>query len=213
MKDAALVVLMLLLVPLSCNAQATGDAGAWSFGLGVGGFDPVDGTGQLKNQSGQYALTLDATFRYTEYVSFGFDIFANEQRFDTPSAITAPLFGTVDGRSRISGGGLNAVAKLGLPLGRLEPYVGAAVGLYFNSMVVTGSIFGLPARAEEQDSGLGEQLLAGFNYRVADSWSLGVEYRHTYLKADFGQLTGGEVDVGGDSIMATVRFGSPSQAR
>lgn len=206
MKNVAWVVLVLLLPSLPCSAQATGDAGTWSFGLGLGGFDPDDGTGQLKNQSGQYALAFDAAYRYTEYVSFGFDIFANEQRFDTPSAITAPFFGTVDGRSRISGGGFNAVAKLGLPLGRLEPYVGAAVGLYFNSMIVTGSVFGLPAQAEEQDSGLGEQLLAGFNYRVADRWSLGVEYRHTFLEADFGLLSGGKVDLGGGSIMATARF-------
>lgn len=206
MKDAALVVLMLLLAPLSCSAQATGGAGPWSFGLGLGGFAPDDDTGKLESQSGQYALTLDVAYRYTEYVSFGFDMFVNEQRFDTPPGIAAPLFGTVDGRSRISGGGFSAVAKLGLPLGRLEPYVGAAVGLYFNSMIVTGSVFGLPARAEEQDSGVGEQLLAGFNYRVTDRWSLGAEYRHTFLDADFGLLSSGKVDLGGDSIMATARF-------
>ena len=210
MKGIAKFAWLLLLAMMSCGAHAQQAVKSlpWSFGVGVGGFDPDDGAGQLKNQSGQYSLALDATYRYSNYLSFAFDIFANEQRFDTPPTVTAPFFGTVDGRARISGGGFNAVAKFGIPMGRMEPYVGAALGLYFNSMIVTGSVFGLPARAEEQDSGLGEQFLAGVNFRIADYWALGVEYRRTFLKADFGSLSDGEVDIGGDSVMATLRYGA-----
>jgi hypothetical protein len=163
MKSIATVAWILLLATMSCGVHAQQEVKnlPWSFGIGVGGFDPDDGTGRLKNQSGQYALALDATYRYSNCLSFAFDVFASEQRFDTPPTVTAPFFGTVDGRARISGGGFNAVAKFGIPVGRMEPYVGAALGLYFNSMIVTGSVLGLPARAEEQDSDLGEQFLAG----------------------------------------------------
>jgi outer membrane protein W len=210
MKNIAKVagILALAMTSWGAHAQQEVTSSPWSFGIGVGGFDPDDGAGRLKNQSGQYALALDANYRYSNYLSFAFDIFASEQRFDTPPTVTAPFFGTVDGRARISGGGFNAVAKFGIPVGRMEPYVGAALGLYFNSMIVTGSVLGLPARAEVHDSGLGEQLLAGVNFRIADYWALGVEYRRTFLKADFGSLSDGEVDIGGNSVMATLRFGA-----
>lgn len=214
MRNVALVAFMLMLAPLPCRAQAPqdeGEAGPWSFGFAIGGFDAEDSTGKLQNQSGQYSLMFDAAYRYSEYLSFGFDTFASEQRFDTlPS--TYALLGNVDGRSTIFVGGVNAVAKFGIPMGWVEPYVGAAIGLYFSTVLVTGSLVG-NLEAEEEDWGPAEQLMAGLNFRVSERWSLGVEYRHTYLKADFGQLTGGEVDVGGDSIMATVRLGSPGQAR
>jgi opacity protein-like surface antigen len=210
MKQVAITLLVLLLAPVSGATLAQQEAGAakpWSFGIGLGGFDPDDGSGQLKNQSGQYSLFLDVAYRYSENVRFAFDMFADEQRFDTPATVIAPFLGTLDGRARVSGGGFNAVAKFGMPMGRFEPYVGAAVGLYFNSMIVTGSVLGLPARAEEDDSGIGEQLLAGVNVRVSGNWSLGFEFRRTFLKADFGPLTDGEVDIGGDSYLLTARFG------
>lgn len=215
MRSVPLVAFLLMLTPLSCLAQAPqaeGGEGPWSFGFGLGGFDAQDGTGTLQNQSGQYSLMFDATYRYTEYASFEFDVFGTEQRFDTPPGVYA-ILGTVDGRSTIFVGGVNAVAKFGIPMGGVEPYVGAGIGLYFSSLLVTGSLLGAAAEAEEEDWGLGQQLLAGLNFRVSERWWLGVEYRRTFLEANFGLLGGGEVDIGGDSIMATVRLGSPGQAR
>jgi opacity protein-like surface antigen len=208
MKNGAKVVLAVIFGLLSSGAWAQPETAKkpWSFGFGAGSFVPQDGTGQLRNQSGQYSLAFDASFRRSRYLSFGFDIFANDQRIDTPSTVTAPIFGTVDDRAHIAGGGFSAVAKLGLPVGRLEPYVGAGIGLYFNSMIVTGSVLGLPARAEEKDTGIGEQLLAGMSFRTSDEWLLGFEYRRTFLKAEFGPLTHGEVDLGGNSYLLTMRW-------
>jgi opacity protein-like surface antigen len=208
MKRLPGVVLVVLctLWPAGSQAQGLAASTPWSFGFGIGTFDPRDDTGRLKNQSGQYSLTFDASYRRSNYLSFGFDIFANDQRIDTPPTVTAPFLGTVDGRANIAGGGINAVAKLCFQVGRIEPYVGAVVGVYFNSMIVTGTVLGLPARAEEKDTGLGEQLLAGVNVRVSDTWLLGFEYRRTFLRADFGRLSSGEVDLGGNSYLLTMRW-------
>lgn len=184
--------------------QEVGDS-AWSFGFALGSLRPEDSTGKLKNQGGQYALALDSTYRLSGNWYLGADLFAYGQRFDTPPSVVPPAFGTVDGRAHVAGGSLGVVVKYSVPVGRLDAYVGGGAGVYFNSMRVTGSTFGLPAHGEVRDDRIGQQILAGISYRIGNDWSVGIEWRRIFLQANFGALSNGPVDLGGDSYMIAFR--------
>ncbi len=184
-------------------------AGRWFVSLGGGNFKPDTG-GEIGGRSGQSALALDLGYAYNEYLSAALDISDSVQRYDTPSNIVPPLLGTINGRIGLGTSGLSIVGKAGYPLGAFRPYVGAGVGLFFSEARLSGSILGgLPASREEKDSGLGELLLLGADLRLSNTWLLGVEYRQIFLKGDFGDLSNGEVDLGGSSVMAVLRGLTP----
>jgi opacity protein-like surface antigen len=98
------------------------------------------------------------------------------------------------------------VAKIGVPIGRFDPYVGAGLGLYRSTLSIDGTIFGVPTTQEETDTAIGEQLLAGIDVWFTERWALGFEYRGLFLKASFGSVTNGEVDVRGSSLIGALRY-------
>jgi hypothetical protein len=178
----------------------------WYASVGAGTFDPEPTPGQLENKDGDYSFMMNLGYRYSRYLRLEFDLWAYEQDVDTPPTVAPPLLGTVDPRADIAGGGLSAVAKLGLPIEPFEPYVGAGAGVFFSTMRVTGTVIGLPAQREEDDTGIGSQLLAGVDLALSRQWSAGIEYRRVFLKASFADLTPGEVDIGGIGWMLTARW-------
>ena len=201
------ILLSTICLPVAAQEPADSTPSApWYVSGGAGAFKPQSAAGQLENRDGDYSLMLNVGYRYSRYLSFEFDIWAFEQDVDTPATVGPPLFGTLDARGDLSGGSLGAVVKLGWPIGRFEPYVGVGGGVYFSTLRLTGSLFGLPATREEDDTSLGTQWLAGADLMLSRQWSVGFEFRRTFLKASFGDLTSGEVEIGGDSLMLTARW-------
>lgn len=201
------LAIALMAVAFAAMADEPGYAGnKWYGGVGLGGFNPDDGTGTLKNQSGQAGLMFNIGYRYSDYVSFELDTIGLDQRFDTPPSITAPAFSNVDGRAHVTSAGIGVAAKLNLPLGKWVPYVGAGAGMYLSNMHVSGTVLGSPASVDERDNDFGHHFMVGFDAWLWDNWALGAEYRRTYLKGNFGGLTNGEVDLGGDTFMITGRW-------
>ena len=92
------------------------------------------------------------------------------------------------------------------PMDRIEPYVGAGGGVFYSTLNVTGNLLGTTANLDETDTSLGSVLLAGVNYQMWQNWALGVEYRRVSVKANFGSVIPGDVEVGGNSVMATLRW-------
>lgn len=182
----------------------------WVVSLGLGSFNP-DGEGRLQNRSGQYALAIDVSHQFNPHFAFAFDIWAARQRYDTPATVMPPFLGTVDGRAELNTGGMSVIAKLGYPLGSIEPYAGAGIGYFLTEAYVSGAALGLPAEYREDDWELGKTLLAGIDARIGNNWSLGIQYRKTYLKGNFGALSYyEEVDVGGDSLLLMGRWHWPA---
>jgi len=217
MRNNRLWIALVLMASWSCvgaaEGQPTADPGTkgpWLFSFGLGGFAP-SASEELKNQSGQYSAMMGGEYRYSKNLSFDVDLWAADQRVDTPSNVVAPFFGTVDGRSTISTGAISVVAKLVWPIGRFEPYVGAGGGLFFSKLYITGSVFGVPASHEETDTSLGGLLLGGVDFWVAQNWAVGAEFRHVSVKANFGGVIPGDVNVGGNSVMATLRWSPAGQ--
>jgi outer membrane protein W len=207
---------LVLMVSWSCVAGAEeqetaglGTTGPWYVSAGLGGYWPTS-SDQLKNQSGQVSIMIGGGYRVTKNLSFDVDVWDGEQHVDTPATIGSPFLGTVDSRSTISTSAISVVAKLGWPIDRFEPYVGAGGGLFYSKFYVTGSALGASTALVETDTNWGGLLLGGVNFRITQNWAVGAEFRRVSVKANFGAvIPGGDVEVGGDSLMATLRW-SPS---
>jgi opacity protein-like surface antigen len=202
---ASAVILLAVSMPALAQDEVALDQ-KWYGGFGAGGFSPKDNSGILQEQSGQYTLSFQIGYRYSENISFELDTVAHDQRVDTPASITPPFLGTVDGRTHIYGGGFSGVVKFSVPLGHLVPYIGGGVGMYFATMNVTGTVLGLETSAEANETVPFEQVLAGADYWFSDRWALGIEYRRAFIEANFGGFTNGDVQLGGDSVLLTVKF-------
>jgi hypothetical protein len=84
-------------------------------------------------------------------------------------------------------------------------YAGGGIGMFWSDLTITGSIFGFPATRTETDMSLGQQLIAGGELAISKESRLGVEFRKVFLKANFGELTNGSVDVGGRYLALAYR--------
>ncbi len=174
--------------------------------VGVGSFDPEGSSALATNRDGDFAIAAALGYQRSRYLSLELDVIYLEQEFDTPPGIPSGGFVTVDERADLTVSGMAAVVKLGHPIGPLRPYVGLGAGIYISQLTVFGTVFGLPAWHEEDDTHVGYQWLAGVSLPVGERWSIGAEFRRTELRADFGALTGGKLDTGGDSLLLTVRW-------
>jgi opacity protein-like surface antigen len=145
-------------------------------------------------------------YRVSKNLSFEVDAWGADQRIDTPATISAPFLGTVDSRARISTAAISAIAKLSFPIDRFEPYVGAGGGLFYSKLHITGTVLGAPASVDETDTNFGGLVLGGVNFQISKNWAVGAEFRRVAVKANFGNVIPGDVEVGGNSLMAMLRW-------
>ena len=206
------VWMALVMVSCTCAAGAEeqetalqGTAGPWYFSAGIGGYWPTS-SDQLKNQRGQYSIMIGGGYRVSKNLSIDVDVWSTEQRIDTPATIVPPLLGSPDSRATINTSALSFVAKLAWPMDRFEPYLGAGGGVFYSRLYATGTVLGASASLEETDTNLGGLLLGGVNFRLSKTWAVGAEFRRVSLKANFGSVIPGDVNVGGNSVMATLRW-------
>jgi len=96
------------------------------------------------------------------------------------------------------------VFKLALPIGPLRPYLGGAAGVSNSGLRLDES-----RTDSKKDRGICYQLLAGTDFLFLRRQSLGVEFRKTFLRADFGQVTGGEHSIGGNVLALAYRYWYP----
>jgi opacity protein-like surface antigen len=187
------------------EAADPGTISPWYLSAGLGGYWPTT-SDQLKNQSGQYSIMVGGGYRALKYLSIDVDVWDAGQRVDTPARIVPPLLGIADSRATINTSAISVVAKLGWPMDRFEPYVGAGGGLFYSKIFVTGSALGTWTSLVETDTSWGGLVLGGVNIRLSQNWAVGAEVRRVTVKANFGSVIPGDVDVGGNSVMATLRW-------
>ena len=115
--------------------------------------------------------------------------------------------GTENNVIQAGGLGLSASAIVNFHLENLHGYLGAGAGYYITGILVTEPGSGLLTdEGAPSDKWLpGFHVSIGADYRVKDSNKVGIEIKHRMLKADFGEYTNGEVDVGGTFILLMYR--------
>jgi opacity protein-like surface antigen len=208
-QNLLFILIALAAMPLEAAAQSANmfapeRVGRWYLSGGLGGF-AEESNPQLANQDGDFGLTISGGYRLSPYVALEADALLTHQDFDTPATIPAPFLGTVDSRADLYTNGIGVLVKFILPLNRLELYAGAGLGAYVTTLRVEGTVLGVPAELEDDDTDVGYQVLAGADLFVSRYVSVGLEYRRFKLDANFGALVPGKLDVGGDLFLATVR--------
>lgn len=178
-----------------------GNRPRWWFG--VGGFSGENTLGRPEGQGSRLA-GLGTGHDVSPLWRFGGDLLSDSQRYDTPTAVAAPLFGSVDSAVDVAAVGLVGTARYPLPFAGLQWYGGGGAGLYRSS--VSGSAFGLPGRYDETDTSVGLHAEAGLSLPVSSATELGLSLRRVWLRSDFGSVTGGSVDIGGRFIFLGLRY-------
>lgn len=195
--------------PLEALAQSSGmfapeRVGRWYLSGGLGGF-VEESNSQLANQDGDVGFAVSGGYRLTPHLALEVDALLAHQEFDTPTTIPAPFMGSVDSRADLYSSGIGVLAKFILPLNRVELYAGVGLGAYVSTLRVEGTALGASAAIEDDDTDIGYQALVGADFFVSRHVSVGLEYRRLKLDANFGALIPGNVNMGGDLFLATVR--------
>lgn len=200
-----LLCMPLLLVP-AVGAPATGPApdDVYWF-VSAGDFDPEETAGQLDNEGSSSALTAGVGLRRWEHLALEAEFGAFTARYDRPPLPTSPPDVTFESRMRVSSAGLIGNAKTLYEFARATVYAGAGLGIFSAAAELEGTLFGFDAERIEDDTGFGYQLIAGGAFALGERSHFGIEYRRLELEADFGQLSAGKTDIGGDYVGLTFR--------
>ena len=97
--------------------------------------------------------------------------------------------------------------KATISLGRVRPFIAAGLGLHLADLQIipNGSLFNTIDL--QDDRGILGQLCLGFDVTLGQKSRIGLEYREINAEADFGTFTGGDVDIGGGSVLVVYRRG------
>jgi opacity protein-like surface antigen len=119
-------------------------------------------------------------------------------------ADTPPIFlGSIDNLDVRALSGVFLV-KGRFPFGRFRPYLAAGPGITFAKAELTGNLIGLPGTfADESDTAILLEALAGFDVRLTQRSRMGLEYRWVDADASFGDISDGSVAIGGQSVRLT----------
>lgn len=180
---------------------------AWWFGLGS--FKGENTPGKLEGQSSRLAGHLGVGGEVSPRSPWMFtgELLGYTQRYDTPTSVTPPVLGTISDRADVATFGLVVGARYQLPMWGVRWYGGGGGGLYRSRLSVSGSVFGFPGTREEVDNGLGWHAEAGLSVPVSAGTELGLSLRQVWLRSDFGEITGGSVDIGGSFVFLGLRYG------
>ena len=126
-------------------------------------------------------------------------------RFERQNSPT--ISGTENNVIQAGGLGLSFSGIYNYHLNNFSSYLGGGAGLFATGILVTEPGSGLLTTegAPSDKLLLGYHLKLGLDYRIQDAHKIGVEIKRLSLKADFGQYTDGEVDVGGTYILFMYR--------
>lgn len=179
--------------------------GSWLFIL-YGGKYEVAEEPQFVGIRNDYSLGMGASADLNNYPYLGldFELFYVNRDYDTP--VGPPLFGTIDNDTSIQTTAFLLGGRAFYPAqGPFRIYASAGLGYFHTTMVVYGSTLGLPGSYEDKDMSMEFYYGAGIRYMFG-KWGLGFDYRHFNLDGSFSGFDISNADLGGDLLMAGLRF-------
>lgn len=190
-----------LALPMSVEAGSAGkqrfpDRGKMYISGFVGGLDGDDNPSRLGNPGSSVAVGVGGGQRRGPSLALEADVLFDARDYDVATS-SAGLFGRIDDLELTSSIAVFSVKGI-YPISRFEPFVGAGAGLSYSELELTGSFFGFPGTFEKENSfDLVFQLIVGMDIVVSERSNFGLELRSIEASADYGQLSGGSVDIGG----------------
>lgn len=179
--------------------------GSWSITF-YGGKYEVAEEPQFVGIRNDYALGVGASAELNQYPYLGldFEYFYVNRDYDTP--VGPPLFGTIDNDTSVQTNAFLVGGRAFYPAqGPFRIYASAGLGYFHTTMIVYGSTLGLPGSYEEKDMSMEFYYGVGIGYMFG-KWGLGFDYRHFNLDGSFSGFDISNADLGGDLLMAGLRF-------
>jgi opacity protein-like surface antigen len=161
--------------------------------------------GQLEDERGEATLGFGFGYRKNRHLVLEGEILLLDRNYAAPPQDEFFLIGYSE-RMEVEAAGVTFGVRGVWPLRRVEPFVGAGMGLYRSEAKVPGLAFVIPIEESDTDLGIGFHLVTGFDLILTREWSLGLEFRMYELEADFDGLSHGKVDIGGESVAIALRY-------
>jgi hypothetical protein len=171
----------------------------------LGGFMENSNAGHFNNEQGKFAGYVGFGWRYLPNISLEAEVIGYSQEVDTPSGYM-PGNGSADNRSSVTVVGIVPQIKYVIPMNTMDFFMGGGFGIYSATGTVTGKINNTDFRANETDAAIGAQVVVGVDFKFAERYSLGIEGRHTWFKANLSNFSNGKVDLGGDQALLAFRM-------
>jgi hypothetical protein len=171
----------------------------------AGAMDGDDHAEELGDPGSTVALGLGVEIRRGPNLALRTDLLIDSRDYDVPEDTPLILLGTVDDLELKSTSALFSIKGV-YPVSRFEPFVGAGLGLNVAELELTGTLLGFPGTIEkERDFGFIRQWFVGADFAISSRSDIGLELRFIDAHSDFGELSGGRVDIGGRLLSLTYR--------
>ena len=173
-----------------------------------GGIYQANEDSQLVNLESRYAggVSAGVDFNRPRYLGIDIELLSISQKYDTPTSLVPPVFGTIDHNTSIDTTALLLGVRGFYQLeSRLSFYGVFGLGYYRTLMEVRGSTVGLPAKLEETDTSIELYYGAGASYMFGN-WGVSLNYRHITLNSSFGDFNVTNADLGGDTWLLGWRY-------
>jgi len=201
MWDRASVLFLLVSLSFSANLSAAESVDPAPIGphsvRGFLGFISPDNENKLGDDDGAAMLIVAYEYRPQRHFAVGAELQAIVRSY-RPDNSPAGYFGDPDRDSDVDSSGFAGTVRGFLPLGSVDLYAGLGVGWYYSDMSITGETNNVNGTFYKSDSGLGYFAMLGADIQLAQQHAITVEFRKLYLDANFGKLSNGDVDIGGD---------------
>lgn len=198
-------VLALAVAAPAAAAEPVAGGGPWLSVTG-GVFSGEETTGRLEDEGTGPAFALTGGYRFLRYTSVEAGLELWWRSYSTRTVADGGPFVALDSRMDVDSLAIPVGLRVQAPLGPLEPFAAIGVDLVWSQLTLTGSTFGLPVERTERDFGAGWHWAVGTDLRVTEPLRLVFEYRRVALDGDFGDLTGGSVELGGQMLTGGVRL-------
>jgi hypothetical protein len=201
-----LTVLILLLTAAGPTSAAGSSVDAqqqrsWRYSFAdIGYFGGRTDEGLRGSDSG-FAIGGGAGLRFNRHLAFEFDSLYSGRRYDTP-----PGYEFADDEMILTNLMFTGNVQAIVPFWLFEGYAGVGLGLVFSEIEVPSALVPLATAITRSSINFSTQLLIGVDFVFTRRGRIGIEFRNNFAKADFGDLSNGDVDIGGKLVMIKIKL-------
>jgi hypothetical protein len=163
---------------------------------------PASTAGQFDEVGGGWGYGVDTAVHLSPHSAF--EVSLEEQaRSATSAHVALPQdpFAVFSDRIELRLMTVGLGGRAVLPAGPFDLWLGASLLVIHSDMKLGGSLIGFPGTFEEKERwAAGLRLAAGVDLEVAQHLGLALRFRWDRASADYGDLTGGSVAIGGPSV-------------
>ena len=173
----------------------------------LGGYQFEDNPGSYVGGGSTLALGIGVGYRKSNHLAFEFEGIMIQKSFDTPANPNSLFIDTRD-ELDLESNSLFVTVKAFYPMKRFEPYFGAGIGANISTLEIPAYLFGIIAGtvADESNFSFATQILLGADIVLNESWAMGIEYKKIGVNADFQDLSGGNIEIGGDLVALNLKY-------